>query len=222
MNWMQTLNGTKWNLLAPRAADVDFREIAHSLSVLPRFLGHTTCPYSVAEHCCHAHDWLQASGYDDAVCLWGLLHDAHEAFTGDLTTPLKAALIGAATEAASGPGVGVRPGVDYAADAVRNAIKDVQARQDRVIFEAAGLSAMLRGLSPALTNAMAAQVKQADRECLIAERHALMGPSPEPWDAPYEGEPDPSIQPEGWRPADACGEWLERLWWHQQAREAAE
>jgi 5'-deoxynucleotidase YfbR-like HD superfamily hydrolase len=199
MNWMQTLNGTKWNLMAPRTADVDFREIAHALSVLPRFLGHTTKPYSVAEHSCHVHDYLDREGLNETVCLWGLLHDAHEAFTGDLTTPLKAALIASAEEN-SGEG-----------DVVRKALKDVQARQDDVIFAAAGLTPALARMNPNTRNAMGAQVKAADRACLVAERHAVMGPSPAPWDAPYEGVPDTRIKVEGWTSAFAARAFLRRL-----------
>jgi uncharacterized protein len=202
MIWMQTFNGTKWNLLAPRTADVDFAEISRSLSQIPRFLGHTKNFYSVAEHCCHVHDALNRAGYVEGVCLWGLLHDAHEAFTGDKTTPMKAALIALGAEATNDHTGG---------EVIRQALKELDKRHDAVIFEAAGLSRWMQSLGPSAVNAAGAQVKDADRQALIAERAALLGPSPAPWDAPYEGPPDPRIKIESWVPRRAYLEWMDRF-----------
>jgi hypothetical protein len=84
MTWMQTYNGTPFELTAPKKEDVDFEEIAHSLSQICRFAGHVRPFYSVAEHCCRVADLLP-----HPLKAYGLLHDAHESYIGDITTPVK-------------------------------------------------------------------------------------------------------------------------------------
>lgn len=84
--------------LEPDLTDVPLEDFAHSLSRLPRFLGHTrgSIPYSVAQHSC-----LVMALLDDAATRpleqAAILHDAHEALMGDIPTPLKAALGGEMT-----------------------------------------------------------------------------------------------------------------------------
>jgi len=68
-------------------AQFDINDIATSLAGQPRFLGHTCKPYSVAEHCMR----VAAIG-PDSQRLQALMHDAAEAYTGDIPTPLKAAV----------------------------------------------------------------------------------------------------------------------------------
>jgi len=48
--WMPTHSGKIWRLLDPRAADVDWRDIAIALGRCCRFGGHTQAYYSVAQH----------------------------------------------------------------------------------------------------------------------------------------------------------------------------
>lgn len=64
--------------------DIVSSDIAHGLSHYCRFGGHTVRYYSVAQHCCICHDL--ATPPDK---LWLLLHDAPEAYMGDLVSPLK-------------------------------------------------------------------------------------------------------------------------------------
>lgn len=61
----------------------DIEVIAYALSHINRYNGHVGC-YSVAQHCCLVADQL-----DEEYKLSGLLHDAHEAFIGDISAPLK-------------------------------------------------------------------------------------------------------------------------------------
>lgn len=89
-----TISGRIVDLAAPTADMVDIEDIAHALSNLCRYNGHVEYPYSVAQHCCVVHDLLAADGADADVRLWGLLHDAHEAYTGDIVRPLKSLLRG--------------------------------------------------------------------------------------------------------------------------------
>lgn len=83
-DWIQTATGRRFYPLSPRAEDVDIRDIAHALSLLCRFNGHSAGFYSVAEHSVRVCDSLPAEHK-----LWGLLHDAAEAYLGDLPRPLK-------------------------------------------------------------------------------------------------------------------------------------
>ncbi len=65
---------------------IDIRDIGHALSHLCRFTGHTSMFYSVAQHSLLVSEKMQ--GGPEAK-LAGLLHDATEAYTNDLSTPLK-------------------------------------------------------------------------------------------------------------------------------------
>ena len=84
MSWIQTYTGRQFWPLAPHVQDLDIRDIAHSLSLQCRFNGHCRVFYSVAEHSVRVADQLPPE-----LALWGLLHDAAEAYLGDLTRPLK-------------------------------------------------------------------------------------------------------------------------------------
>lgn len=81
---LSTFTGGTFDLANPTAKQVDIRDIAHSLSLLCRFNGHCKRFYSVAEHSMNVADLLP-----NELKLWGLLHDAHEAYIGDVSRPLK-------------------------------------------------------------------------------------------------------------------------------------
>lgn len=91
-DWMQTLSGRPFWPLDPRVEDLLIDDIAHALSMICRFGGHCRPFYSVAEHSVLLSDALRPHG--EAVALWGLLHDAAEAYVGDVTRPLKPSLYG--------------------------------------------------------------------------------------------------------------------------------
>jgi hypothetical protein len=82
--WIQTYTGRRFSLSAPSAFDVRVEDIAHALSHLCRFGGHTRQFYSVAQH-----SVLVSLHCDEADALWGLLHDAAEAYVVDVPRPLK-------------------------------------------------------------------------------------------------------------------------------------
>lgn len=82
--WIQTFTGKKFFPLAPKQADICIEDIAHSLSMICRFTGHTKHFYSVAQHSVFVSYFCNT---DHA--LWGLLHDASEAYICDLSSPLK-------------------------------------------------------------------------------------------------------------------------------------
>jgi hypothetical protein len=82
--WIQTISGKKFPLEEPDPAQIDIEDIAHALSLLCRFNGHCTKFYSVAEHSVHVSHEI-----DPDLALVGLLHDAAEAYLGDVPSPLK-------------------------------------------------------------------------------------------------------------------------------------
>jgi 5'-deoxynucleotidase YfbR-like HD superfamily hydrolase len=85
MTWILTYSGQQFDLLRPTPAMVRPVDIAHALARLCRFNGHTHQHYSVAQH-----SLIVASLVPDAHQLVALLHDATEAYIGDMTRPLKA------------------------------------------------------------------------------------------------------------------------------------
>lgn len=82
--YFRTYMGRHVHPLCPSPDEIDIEDIAHSLSQTCRFLGHTDGFYSVAQHSVLVSELVPA---EDA--LWGLLHDASEAYLGDLPAPIK-------------------------------------------------------------------------------------------------------------------------------------
>lgn len=86
--WMETNSGRRLDLLNPDPDQIEIDDIAHHLGILPRFNGATRFPYSVAQHSLYVSMLVP-----DHLKLPALLHDAHEAYIGDLSTPLKNCLV---------------------------------------------------------------------------------------------------------------------------------
>src|SRR5688572_3506421 len=86
--WIMTASGLAFYPTRPRIQDIRIEDIAHGLAAVSRFAGHTRTPYSVGQHCYHASQILEGQGGPRAA-LYGLLHDASEAYLGDVPRPLK-------------------------------------------------------------------------------------------------------------------------------------
>ena len=82
--WIQTHSGRRFNPTKPNPNAIVLQDIAHSLSMQCRFTGHCKYFYSVAQH-----SVLVSYICDSQDALWGLLHDASEAYLIDVPRPLK-------------------------------------------------------------------------------------------------------------------------------------
>ncbi len=80
-------SGALFDILDPEGSDFTLQDIAHGLGRVCRFAGQSSRFYSVAEHCVHVARLVPLAHARAA-----LLHDASEAFIGDVTRPLKALL----------------------------------------------------------------------------------------------------------------------------------
>ena len=83
-DWIQTYSGRRFNPLNPNPDAIVIQDIAHSLSMQCRFTGHCSDFYSIAQH----------SVFVSYICnqenaLYGLLHDASEAYCQDIASPIK-------------------------------------------------------------------------------------------------------------------------------------
>jgi uncharacterized protein len=85
-HWLQTASGRRLDLREPSPDQVCIDDVALGLSNVARWGGRCRF-YSVAQHSVFVSRLCEP-----AFALEALLHDAHEAYTGDLPTPLKRVL----------------------------------------------------------------------------------------------------------------------------------
>jgi uncharacterized protein len=82
--YVSTFCGNRFYPLAPRIEHVEIEDIAHGLAYQCRFNGQTREFYSVAQH-----SLIVAALVPPELQLAALLHDAAEAYLGDMVKPLK-------------------------------------------------------------------------------------------------------------------------------------
>lgn len=185
MTWCATMTGAAVSLVAPQPDSIRLDDIAGQLSVMPRFNGAArvgtaermprvlTCrdsaprdrlpPISIAQHCLIVRDIVRViAPSSHAARLWALLHDAHEAYTGDITTPVQQAL------AVFGAG---------------EAVKDMQGRLDLAI-------AWHFGIAWEHVAGARAIVKRADVLALGVEKSEAMVRCDREWHVSTEGMAD--------------------------------
>lgn len=90
-NWVgsiETHSGIKFDIENPTPEMVSLEDISWSLSMTCRYNGQIPSFYSVAEHSCLVADWLATNGHEH-LAFAGLMHDAAEAYIGDIVRPMK-------------------------------------------------------------------------------------------------------------------------------------
>ena len=84
---IRTQSGIYYNIVHPTPDMICLEDIHHALNRVPRFAGHTKHPWTVADHCVEMVRGAEEES--DTVKLWLLMHDASEAYLGDIPGPLK-------------------------------------------------------------------------------------------------------------------------------------
>lgn len=196
--WMQTASGKALDLLNPAACAFDIRlDIAEPLARLARFTGQVQAgPYSVAQHSVIGADALfRETGRPDLALMF-LVHDAHEAFMGDIATPLASAL---ATLAEDYSGHGCGAAVTNALHVLKTSLDDAIHRRLRLPFPPA--------------EADRAQVRLMDLRMLRTERDHLLARPPWRWSAAVEATQPIRItgRLRCWPWPDAADQWMDRL-----------
>lgn len=92
--FLSTFGGGKLYPLGPNPADINIEDIAHSLSNLCRYNGHTSEFWSVAAHSIEICKRLLEREYSLDMAFAGLMHDASEAYLQDIPRPIKPLVLG--------------------------------------------------------------------------------------------------------------------------------
>ena len=97
MTTMITATGAEYHFSSLSALDpanrpVKIEDIAHMLSQINRFHGACKRPYSVAEHSLFVSSIAERMDMPLSMQLCCLMHDAHECFTQDVSSPAKQAI----------------------------------------------------------------------------------------------------------------------------------
>lgn len=177
--WIQTASGKALSLLKPRPHHFTWNDMCNHLAKTNRYVGATDVPYSVAQHSCLVCDNLPPE-----LRTHGLLHDGHEAFLGDWSTPLKRAL-GAIDE--------------WAADA----LFDLERRMVIAVHRKARIT-----LPDNLDGKDLVEINTADQRALATEVRDLMATPPHDWVKP--SLPFPKVI-KAWPWAKAADEFMDRL-----------
>jgi hypothetical protein len=88
--WIGLYSGGAIHFAAPAMEEINIIDVAHSLSCLCRYNGHTKRFYSVAEHSCLMSDWVMKQSWaTPRDGLTTLHHDDAEYVIGDMARPVK-------------------------------------------------------------------------------------------------------------------------------------
>ncbi|MCL8385526.1 hypothetical protein [Xanthobacter aminoxidans] len=203
--WMQTGTGRAFDLLAPTADMVDLEhDVAEALAREPRFGGHVRSgPYSVAQHCVLGVDAIIAETGSIDTARAFLLHDGHESYCKDITTPLAAAL-DRRVEQVIAERWGMPP--EFGRGVFDEALRGLKSDINIAIHAAAG--------HPwPLPPDIAARVHHWDLAMLTAERRDMLCKPPKPWHPSVERVPPPARlgRIKVWPWPKAADEWRARL-----------
>lgn len=90
--YITTFTGKQFMLAEPTVEMIDILDIGHALSMICHFGGHCAQFFSVAQHSVLVSRAAKELGHDKQFRQWALMHDAAEAYVGDMTRPLKVLL----------------------------------------------------------------------------------------------------------------------------------
>jgi 5'-deoxynucleotidase YfbR-like HD superfamily hydrolase len=85
---INTFSGQLLDFADPNPDSIELTDIAHGLSIVPRFGAQALAFRSVAQHAVFVSQILEQVGRPDLAAA-GLHHDSHEAFACDVPSPLK-------------------------------------------------------------------------------------------------------------------------------------
>jgi hypothetical protein len=151
--WFLTYTGRQFWITDPHPDDVDIADIAHALSNVCRFGGHSRVFYSVAQHCVHVVQRLRELQVGVYGELHGLLHDASEAYASDIVRPLKREIRG---------------------------YREIEARLMRVIYEGLGIEEP-NDFDHEIVKTADNELLLAERRDLIRHRDIPWDIPAEPW-----------------------------------------
>jgi len=143
--YFESASGQKIYPEEPEFMHIDIADIASSLAKQCRYNGHCSRFYSVAEHSFHVATWINAQYCNPELTLQALLHDAAEAYVGDIIRPLKLGFLHS------------------------SGIRELEARWDEVIMAAFGLP---EAIHPAIKEADLGILK-TEREALFPHSENL-------------------------------------------------
>lgn len=197
--WIVTYTGRRYYFLDPHQSEIVIEDIAHALSNICRYNGHCRTFYSVAEHCVRvtaavATDLGQSDVSEETVLSWSLfalLHDAHEAYVGDMVHPQKVIL---APKKVLNP----KSGVAYD---VRVDQKDLESIADQIIYP------KFCGSMP--TKEVKDLIKHYDISLLKHEVRALIVNPESQWEEWSNLPDEDGLSPiEPWSPSEAKARFL--------------
>ncbi len=138
-NTIKLCSGKYFDLADPKPEQIDIQDIGSALAKICRFGGHCRRFYSVAEHLIHCKEQAEQDNLTPQEIAAVFLHDATEAYVGDMVKPLKIMLpeyqnIEARVEAA----IGARFGIDFErhAAAVKKIDREMLIAERREMFAA--------------------------------------------------------------------------------------
>ena len=143
MSFIQTYSGARFDFADPKPESIRLEDIAHALARICRFGGHASRFYSVADHSLNVARHLAHGKANHATTFAGLLHDAAEAYLGDIVSPLKRMLPRASElENHIARMIRVRFGIDDSQvdfDAITRADETILVAETKALFDFAPL-----------------------------------------------------------------------------------
>ena len=208
MTWVQSYTGKRIELLKPTPGMISPYDIARGLAFQCRFNGQVRRFSSVAEHSVLVS---RHAGGSKNHQLRALLHDAHEAYLGDVVRPLKRTLY--------------RLGSNAGAYPIREFLEEVELQFDVAIAKAFGILVETRGMRPSTMHGLrfvpndlppfdSPEIRMADTRALLTERRDILAPMPDEWSEDQCGDAKltPFDEPTAiLSPLEAEAAFLERL-----------